>query len=318
MVLIDPPKPQEFDKLKSCIITGMPISKENEGLHYEYQITFGGRNFTLTFCRKCFAKIQVGLHNKRYIIRGLLLNRKLDFDTKIIHWENEDKKLDEHSVYLKKEIENGIYPRRPKELYDNLFNVLYERYQIRDFEERELAGDNEFAYSNYFKSPNELLIYFNAMKKDGLFADYIEGLTKKGVRITYNGLSYFIKTFEEGYASTKCFVAMSFQKETEDIRNAIKAAILSTGFEPVLIDELNINSDKTINDEIIANLKKCKFCVADFTYHKNGVYFESGFALGQGKPVIYTCRGDEFSRAHFDIKPLQHIIYDTPEELTKR
>ncbi|MEP6737098.1 MAG: hypothetical protein ABJA70_16360, partial [Chryseolinea sp.] len=72
---------------------------------------------------------------------------------------------------------------------------------------------------------------------------------------------------------------------------------------------------KTINDEIIAGLRKCKFCIADFSYHRNGVYFEAGFALGQKKPVIYSCMKEEFAKAHFDIKPLQHIIYDTPDEL---
>ena len=76
-----------------------------------------------------------------------------------------------------------------------------------------------------------------------------------------------------------------------------------TGFEPILIDERNIDSDRTINDEIIANLKKCKFCIADFSYHSNGVYFESGFALGQNKKVIYTCLDREFEKAHFDIRP---------------
>ena len=93
---------------------------------------------------------------------------------------------------------------------------------------------------------------------------------------------------------------------------------IQTGFTPIFIDEKDISSERTINDEIIANLKKCKFCIADFSYHKNGVYFESGFALGQGKPVIYTCEHGHFKNAHFDIKPLQHIIYLKPEELTEK
>ena len=110
---------------------------------------------------------------------------------------------------------------------------------------------------------------------------------------------------------------MSFKKETAEIRSAIKKALDLTGFIPILIDEQNVDSDKTINDEIIANLKRCKFCIADFTFHSMGVYFESGHALGQGKKVIYTCREDEFANAHFDIRPLQHIIYETTEQLTK-
>lgn len=57
--------------------------------------------------------------------------------------------------------------------------------------------------------------------------------------------------------------------------------------------------------------------VADFSFHSNEVYFESGFALGQGKKVIYTYSKEEFGNAHFDIRPLQHIIYESPEQLSK-
>jgi hypothetical protein len=132
---------------------------------------------------------------------------------------------------------------------------------------------------------------------------------------TYNGLARYIELFNEGYASNICFIAMAFLPETLLIREAIKRALIKCGYLPHIIDEQNLPSDRTINDEIIAGLRKCKFCIADFSYHRNGVYFEAGFALGQKKPVIYTCLKEEFSKAHFDIKPLQHIIYETPEEL---
>lgn len=111
---------------------------------------------------------------------------------------------------------------------------------------------------------------------------------------------------------------MAFNEETKKIREAIRQSIKETGFEPDIVDENHLSSDKTINDAIISNIRSCKFCIADFTLHKHGVYFESGFALGLGKPVIYLCRKDEFKKAHFDIKPLQHIIYETEDELTRK
>ena len=110
---------------------------------------------------------------------------------------------------------------------------------------------------------------------------------------------------------------MAFDDRTKPARAAIKSALEKTGFEPILVDEKYIESHRTINDEIIVGLKRCKFCIADFSLHKNGVYFEGGFALGHGKQVIYTCSQEEFKDAHFDIKPLQHIIYGSPEELEK-
>jgi nucleoside 2-deoxyribosyltransferase len=41
-----------------------------------------------------------------------------------------------------------------------------------------------------------------------------------------------------------------------------------------------------IDDRIIAEIRRCRFIVADFTGQRGGVYFEAGFALGLGKPVI--------------------------------
>ena len=137
------------------------------------------------------------------------------------------------------------------------------------------------------------------------------------IGITHLGLNKAIELMEEGEKSKKCFIAMSFDPSTKPAREAIRQALKHTGYEAIIIDEQIIDSERTINDEIIASLKRCKFCIADFSNHSNGVYFESGFALGQGKKVIYTCSDEEFKKAHFDIKPLQHIIYETPELLTK-
>jgi nucleoside 2-deoxyribosyltransferase len=93
------------------------------------------------------------------------------------------------------------------------------------------------------------------------------------------------------------------------IRETIKFAVLECGYIPILLDEQHIESDKTIPDEMIHLIRNSKFCIADFTGHKGGVYFESGFALGLGKPVIYTCSETHFDKAHFDIRQMQHIIY---------
>lgn len=110
---------------------------------------------------------------------------------------------------------------------------------------------------------------------------------------------------------------MSFEPEIPGIREAIHKALDQTGFEAIIINEKHTDSDQTLVDAIIAGIRKCRFCIADFSYHKNGVYFESGFAVGLGRQVIYVCEKVEFAKAHFDVKSLQHIIYTSPEELEK-
>ena len=226
---------------------------------------------------------------------------------------------------LKDLLKRKIFPLSPDGKLDNVFLKLLS-YQKEDGEWVQI--DNKF-YDEvlwkilYFKSVKEFNYYIEVLNNKKLIeAQFSLTLIRTGLleqfRVTFEGLSYEVKLRQQGDRSNKCFIAMAFKPETIDIRESIKQALASTGFEPLIVDEQNIESDRTINDEIIANLKRCKFCIADFSFHSQGVYFESGHALGQGKKVIYTCRKDEFAKAHFDIKPLQQIIYETTDELTKK
>ena len=61
--------------------------------------------------------------------------------------------------------------------------------------------------------------------------------------------------------------------------------------------------------EIIARIKESRFVVADVTEHRNGVYFEGGFAMGMGLPVIWMCHEGDMKNAHFDTRQLNHIVW---------
>lgn len=111
---------------------------------------------------------------------------------------------------------------------------------------------------------------------------------------------------------------MSFDDTLEETRKAIKQVILQNDFEPILIDEQDLESSQTINDAIISEIKSCKFCIADFSQQKDGVYFESGFAVGLGKPVIYTCHKDWFDKTHFDTNHFPHLIYENNSEFIQK
>jgi hypothetical protein len=72
-----------------------------------------------------------------------------------------------------------------------------------------------------------------------------------------------------------------------------------------------------IADEIMAQIRRSRFVVPDYTGQVNGVYFEAGFALGLGLIVIPTCRTDEVPKLHFDIKHLNTLLWNTPAELAE-
>lgn len=65
----------------------------------------------------------------------------------------------------------------------------------------------------------------------------------------------------------------------------------------------------------MSEIKNSRFIVADFTEHKHGVYFEAGYALGLGVPVIWCVRNDHLDDAHFDTHQYQYILWETTDDL---
>jgi hypothetical protein len=113
------------------------------------------------------------------------------------------------------------------------------------------------------------------------------------------------------------FIAMWFDKSVDPAWTAIEAGIRSSGYEPLRIDRKEHNNK--IDDEIVAGIRRSKFLVADFTGHRGGVYFETGFATGLGLPVIWLCRQDELEKTHFDTRQYNFIVWqaDKLAELSK-
>jgi len=115
----------------------------------------------------------------------------------------------------------------------------------------------------------------------------------------------------------QCFVAMWF---SEDMREAyelgIEPAVKAAEFKPIRIDRKEHNNE--IPDEIMKEIRNAQFVVADFTGQRNGVYYEAGFAMGLGRPVIWTCREDHIRELHFDTSHRNHIAWRTPQDLRER
>ena len=109
------------------------------------------------------------------------------------------------------------------------------------------------------------------------------------------------------------FCAMWFSSEVTEIwMNAIKPAIELAGYRSVRIDGVEHNNK--IDDEILANIRNSRFVVADFTGERGGVYFEAGFAMGLGLPVIWTVREDSLPEIHFDNRQYNFILWK-PDDL---
>ena len=163
-----------------------------------------------------------------------------------------------------------------------------------------------------------LIEYLNDEKLIG--ADYNPAMLGYRCWVTMNGYR-LIAEQETHVATTQAFVAMWFDNSMDDaFENGIKPAIEASGYKPLRID-LKPDVNK-IDDEIIAEIRRSRFLVADFTHGaegtRGGVYFEAGFAEGLGIPVIYTCRSDMVDKLHFDTRQYAHIVWETPDELHGR
>ena len=176
-----------------------------------------------------------------------------------------------------------------------------------------LRSDDDYPIA-YAKGPREFDFMVNHLSE--------RGLTKKagdqGIILTFEGW----KTVDELRTSTpgmgnRCFIAMWFDPEMDDVYSeGIEPAVKEADYECVRVDR-EPHNDK-ICDRIIAEIRRAKFIVADFTEHRGGVYFEAGFALGMGIPVIWTCRKDQLAKSHFDTRQYNHVVWSTPEDLREK
>ena len=121
--------------------------------------------------------------------------------------------------------------------------------------------------------------------------------------------------------SSQVFVAMWFDDSTDKAcKDGIEVGIRDAGFKPLRIDRKDhINK---IEDEIIAEIRRSRFVVADFTQGndgaRGGVYYEAGFAHGLNLPVIFTCHEKSLKNLHFDTAHYSHIVWENPAELREK
>jgi nucleoside 2-deoxyribosyltransferase len=274
---------------------------------FDYFIDINGRKVGFKLSSQYDWTTSALLKDNLTLLRGDILNGK--WPTKGLYINEEE---------IKKAISTSSAPRTPKEKLDNLFQEICKLQETEgeEFMVNDHLFDPIFTGRHYFKNIDECNFYLKTLDDFGLINTKAnQSGAVIAVSITFKGLNYNIELNESGLLSENCFVAMSFGDNMKPIRDAIKQAIADTGFKPLVIDELHIDAEKTINDEIIATIKKSRFCISDFTEQKDGVYFEAGYALGRGLKVIYTCHQDWFKQSHFDTNHFPHIIYKDPTDL---
>jgi hypothetical protein len=112
-------------------------------------------------------------------------------------------------------------------------------------------------------------------------------------------------------AGRNVLMVMQFNDAELDhaVDQCFRPAVQRTGFELCKLNEKQ--SAGLIDDQLRVALRTSRFVIADMTHGNNGAYWESGFAEGLGRPVIYTCREKEWTerKTHFDTNHLVTVIW---------
>lgn len=134
---------------------------------------------------------------------------------------------------------------------------------------------------------------------------------------TIKGWQAIEPTLPVGGERDRCFVAMWFHDNLDSVYAAgFAKAIEACNFKPYRIKEDPTN--KGIADKILAEIRRSRFVVADFTGQRTSVYHEAGFAHGLGREVIGCCREGDVRSLTFDTRHLGHVVWKDAKDLREK
>jgi hypothetical protein len=240
---------------------------------------------------------------KRHILSGAIRNRyEQNERVEILTKDDAETILDSVSI-----------PSDPFEAIDLLLkHLLRKAGKTSDVVQLEMEND----YPILFAKDQDEFRYYLAKAHELRYIEHREG--GSSCRLDLNGWRRLAELRKYERKSDQAFVAMWFDPSLDEVwENGFKPALEQTGYDnPIRIDLAEHN--EKVCDRIIAEIRKSALVVADFTGQRGGVYFEAGFAMGLGIPVIWTCRDTDIEKLHFDTRQYNHIVWSDPADLKKR
>ena len=249
-----------------------------------------------------------------------------DEKIKLTDWLIEQREVGTKYPEITTKILESVKSRRKKAMSERIKSLI--SYLAKELDFGDVLAPQGLAETHgtpprILKGLNMLMAYSSTSTPDAVFSCLGYCVSKKYLadmdispscyQMTVRGKIYAEEISKEDKQKRQCFVAMWFDKETDDAyEKAIKPAIIDAGYDPCRVDE-KPDLGK-LDDQIIAEIKQSRFMIADFTSEKpkeprGGVYYEAGFAYGLGLKVIPTCRKDFIEHIHFDTRQLRHIVW---------
>ncbi|PKA10185.1 nucleoside 2-deoxyribosyltransferase [Leptospira harrisiae] len=172
-------------------------------------------------------------------------------------------------------------------------------------------------YDLYAKNESEALFILHILKEKNQI-EYKTTITDRKITksstIIIKELGWIaIEEFEKSSKSEQVFIAIWFDPSMNEAYLEIENACRMNGYTPIRIDNKEHNNE--ISGEILFEIRKSKFIISEVTGQRHGVYFEAGYAMGLGIPVIWCCKESDLQYVHFDTRQYNHVIWRNTEEL---
>lgn len=210
-------------------------------------------------------------------------------------------------------LDSIVIPDGPLERIDRIVRYIHGHTETDDEIVKLFEYDYPVAYAKHGKQFRFLIDRANEL-------GYVQSThydDETHCRLTAEGWKHVAELNKDTVRTNQAFIAMSFDPSLRLLyMEGIKPALIETGYIPLRVDEAQYN--EKIDDRIIADIRKSGLVIADFTQHKSGVYFEAGFALGLGIPVIWICRQTDIENSHFDTRQYNHIVWENADDLKEK
>ena len=122
-----------------------------------------------------------------------------------------------------------------------------------------------------------------------------------GVSLTLDGWERFESERRGELSGKDGFLALKFNdRDLDDFVMKVLKPAVTENFGCNLYDMRDVAKAGVIDNIMRVRIRDARFVIADLTHANQGVYWESGFAEGLGKPVIYICEASQFNKIHFD------------------
>lgn len=298
------------EPIKTCPIGG--IKYEAEGVYLPKLRRFEVRDSSRTF---------YGYRVSEFLVETVIKNLSAKEKARLITWIIDQGLRGDNQPEITRDIIASVW-RKPLPVHsraDRLLKYLSLASSVEKVGQVVHLTRNQYELCAWSESTDwsEVDYFLDYLVQKGWLED---PELRGGWKVTVEGHSRVeeLQREENLSDSSQVFVAMWFDESmTEAFEHGIRPAIEESGYNPLRIDRKeHVNK---IDDEIIAELRRSRFIVADFTHGekgvRGGVYYEAGFAHGLNLPVIFTCHRGSMKTLHFDTNHYNHIVWTTPAEL---